>query len=73
MTTRVARIDRFTSRIEADLARGLLESAGIAAWVSADDAGGNNPALPFGIGGTVVVVAEDDLADALAILDATAP
>lgn len=65
----MARIDRFVSRADADLACGLLQVHGIDAFVSGDDAGGMRPDIPFGIGGTAVVVADEDLEEALAILD----
>ncbi|MEX2626544.1 MAG: DUF2007 domain-containing protein [Ilumatobacteraceae bacterium] len=66
---RIIRIDRFTSRTEAELARAVLESNGIEAYVSGDDAGGLHPELPYGIGGTAVVVHEDRYAEAIALLD----
>jgi hypothetical protein len=66
----MARIDRFTSRVHAELARGLLTSNGIEAIVLADDAGGNRPEISYGIGGTVVVVPDGQLEEALALLDA---
>ncbi|MFA9445297.1 putative signal transducing protein [Egicoccus sp. AB-alg6-2] len=65
----MARIDRFTSRTEAELARAVLEANGIHAYVSGDDAGGLHPELPYGIGGTAVVVSDDHYADAIALLD----
>ncbi len=65
----MARIDRFTSRVEADIACGLLRVHGIDAFVSGDDAGGVRPDIVFGIGGTVIVVPDDQLDDALALLD----
>jgi len=65
----MARIDRFVSRADADLACGLLQVHGIDAFVSGDDAGGMRPDIPFGIGGTAVIVADEDLEEALAILD----
>lgn len=65
----MARIDRFVTRTDADLACGLLRAHGIDAFVSVDDAGGQRPDIAFGIGGTAVIVAEDDLQDALALLD----
>lgn len=68
----MARIDRFVTRAEADLACGLLQVHGIAAYVSGDDAGGMRPDIPFGIGGTAVVVPDEDLDDAIALLDAPA-
>jgi hypothetical protein len=66
----MARINRFTTRSQADLACGLLRSYGIDAIVLADDAGGMRPDIGYGIGGTVVVVPDDQLEDALALLDA---
>ncbi|GGI06466.1 putative signal transducing protein [Egicoccus halophilus] len=65
----MARIQRFTSRTEAELARSALESEGIAAYVSGDDAGGLHPEIPYGVGGTAVVVPDEDHARALALLD----
>jgi hypothetical protein len=65
----VARIERFTSRAEADVACGLLRAHGLRAYVSADDAGGARPDFPFSIGGTAVVVADEDLDVALALLE----
>jgi hypothetical protein len=66
----MARIDRFTTRVQAELARGLLSVHGLDAIVLADDAGGNRPEISFGIGGTVVVVPDEQLDEALALLDA---
>jgi hypothetical protein len=68
----MARIDRFTSRVQAELARGLLTANGFDAIVLADDAGGNRPEISFGIGGTVVVVPDHQLEAALALLDTVA-
>jgi hypothetical protein len=65
----MARIERFTSRTEAELACGLLRAHGISSYVSVDDAGGVRPDIPFGIGGTAVVVADGELERALALLD----
>lgn len=51
-------IGSFASRAEAEIVVGLLESEGIAASISADDAGG---AYPFDLaGGPWVLVDEDD-------------
>jgi hypothetical protein len=66
----VARIDRFTSRMQAEMACGLLQANGFHARVSADDAGGVHPDIPFGIGGTAVVVPDDEYREAIALLDA---
>lgn len=66
----MARIDRFTSRVQAELAYGLLTANGFDAFVLADDAGGNRPEISYGIGGTVVVVPDEQIDEALALLDA---
>jgi hypothetical protein len=52
-------IGTFPSRIEAETVQGRLASAGIAAWVATDDAGG---AYPFDLsGGAQVLIDESDL------------
>jgi hypothetical protein len=53
----------FPNRQEAELARGALEASGIAAVVTADDAGGEIPGLDLGQG-VALFVREDDLAAA---------
>jgi hypothetical protein len=65
----VTRIERFSSRADAELARSVLETNGIPAYVAGDDAGGLHPELPYGFGGTAVVVPEDLYREAIAILD----
>jgi hypothetical protein len=65
----VARIDRFASRTQAELASGFLQAHGFEAYVSGDDAGGLHPDIAFGIGGTAVVVPDERLAEALELLD----
>jgi hypothetical protein len=65
----VTRIERFASRADAELARTVLQSNGIPAYVSGDDAGGLHPEIPYGIGGTAVIVPEERYADAIALLD----
>jgi len=55
-----------TSRIEADLIVGLLQSNGLDAAVSADDAGGQEPQLQ--LQGVRVLVARSDEAAARQIL-----
>ncbi len=56
----------FPKRIEAEVAQGLLASAGIVAWVVADDAGGS---FPFALsGGAHVLVEESDLEAAAKVL-----
>jgi putative signal transducing protein len=56
-----------SNRIEGDLFAGLLQSAGIGARVTADDAGGQEPQLQLQ-GGAQVLVAPADEARAREIL-----
>jgi Putative prokaryotic signal transducing protein len=60
----------FGSRIDAELAKALLEEAGIPAFVRADDSGGMRPSLQFTAGVAVIVRAED-LARARAVIGST--
>jgi hypothetical protein len=52
-------LETFHSRIEAEMAAGLLESEGVEAMVLADDAGGAYPSLQFVRGVRLMVAAED--------------
>jgi hypothetical protein len=47
----------FPSRLEAEMARGLLESFGVPAWIRADDAGG---VYPFQLSGRGVQLMVED-------------
>jgi len=60
-------LEKFSTRLEAELAAGLLESEGIMAFVSADDAGGTYPPLQF-VRGVRLIVSPDDEARARGIL-----
>ena len=53
-------VEKFTSRMEADMAAGLLEAEGIYALVLADDAGGTYPPLQYFGGVRLIVLAEDE-------------
>jgi hypothetical protein len=53
-------LETFASRIEAEMAAGLLESEGIEAMVRADDAGGTYPMLQFVRGVRLMVFKEDE-------------
>ena len=64
----IARV--FTDKIEAELAKGMLESEGIESFISGDDAGGMRPDLLAGLGGAKLLVKEADLHKALEILSA---
>jgi Putative prokaryotic signal transducing protein len=58
MTRQIA-IRTLATRSEAELVRGLLESSGISAWVSTDDAGG---VYPFQLSdGAQVMIRETDV------------
>ncbi len=64
--TRLVPIRTFATRSEAEMVQGLLASAGIAALLSADDAGG---AYPFDLsGGAQLLVAEEDVEAASELL-----
>jgi hypothetical protein len=61
-------VGTYATRMEAEIIRAHLDSAGIAAWLATDDAGG---AYPFDLsGGAQVLVAAQDFAAASAILGA---
>ena len=59
-------VKTFLSRIDADLAKGALEAAGIDAIVRADDAGGTRPGL--WMGGVALLVRTEDQENARKIL-----
>lgn len=58
-------IATFSTRVDAEVVRGLLESAGIHAWIESDDAGG---AYPFSLSDGVHVVVDKEDGDAAAAL-----
>ena len=61
----------YRTRTDAEIAQGALEAAGIASFVSADDAGG---AYPFDLtGGARLLVDEPNAADAAVILGDRGP
>lgn len=62
----------FGSRPEAELARALLDDAGIPATVESDDAGGMYPSMA-NVGGVRLLVREEDLEDARAVLEDSLP
>ena len=53
-------LETFSSRIEAEMAAGLLESEGVEAMVMADDAGGAYPMFQFIRGVRLLVYREDE-------------
>jgi len=72
MTDQVVCAATFSTRQQAELARGALEAGGITATVAADDAGGEIPGLDLsqGVG---VFVRERDLEAAREILEGPEP
>jgi hypothetical protein len=63
---RLVVVRTFLNRIDADLAQGALEAAGIDAMVGADDAEGNQPGL--WMGGVRLLVREEDAEEAAEVL-----
>jgi hypothetical protein len=60
----------FNSRVNADIAKNILESNGIKAMISGDDAGGMRPDFLMAMGGAKLMVLQKDLEKAVEILDA---
>ena len=67
MEQRIVPAESYGSRPEAELARAVLESVGIPAFVSADDAGGMRPPLQLTLG-VRLMVREADLVRARRVL-----
>jgi hypothetical protein len=67
----MARIRRFSSRVDAEMAASMLLANGIDARVMNDDSGGMHPNLAFGLGTSEVIVPDEQLEEATALLDAT--
>ena len=61
----------FGSQSQADLAKSMLESAGIDALIQADTAGGMDSAIAWGDLGFRVLVREEDAAEARQMLRPT--
>jgi len=53
-------LEKFSTRLEAEMAAGLLEAEGIQAFVSADDAGGTYPPLQYLRGVRLIIFLEDE-------------
>ena len=66
--SRLVAVGDFPNRIDAEIAQGALEAAGIESMVSADDAGGMQPGL--WLSGVKLFVSEADAVRALEILNA---
>lgn len=61
-------IRTFANRIAAEIAQARLESAGVDAFIVADDAGGAAPYIAYVHGGARLMVGPDDAQRAEAIL-----
>jgi hypothetical protein len=61
-------VQAFGSQVEADLAKSVLESAGIDAMIQADTAGGMRPHIAWSGFGFRVLVREEDVATAREVL-----
>lgn len=60
----------FSGRLEAEIAKGMLEAHGIKAMVAADDAGGFRPELAFSFGVRLLVL-EENAEQALSLIAAS--
>ena len=67
--SRLIAVGDFPNRIDAEIAQGALEAAGIESMVSADDAGGMRPSL--WLSGVRLMVRDGDAERALEVLRAT--
>jgi hypothetical protein len=68
---RRVKVASFISRMEAEIAKSLLDSNGIPVQFKTDDMGGLQPALTL-TGGVELWIDGDDLPDALRILNSSA-
>jgi len=62
-------IRSFGTAAEADLAKSVLESAGIASMIQADSVGGMRPHVAWATGGYKILVREDDADEARDVLN----
>ena len=56
----IVEVENFPTRMEAEMAAGVLEAEGIYTLVSADDAGGTYPPLQYLRGVRLMVLPEDE-------------
>ncbi len=61
-------VGTFPSRLEAEMAQGLLESAGIRSMIAADDCGGARPHMLLGSGGARLIVLQERAEEAAEVL-----
>ncbi len=61
-------VKTYNNRLDAELDKSFLDSEGIQAMISADDAGGLRPDLLWATGGVRLLVKEEDAEKALGML-----
>lgn len=61
-------IKTYNNKVEAEIAKGLLEANGIKAIVSVDDCGGMRPHLQLSVWGVRLLVKREDAQKALEVL-----
>lgn len=61
-------VKTYNSRLEAELDKSLLDSQGIQAMISVDDAGGMRPDLLWNTSGVRLLVKDEDAENALKLL-----
>ena len=66
-------VETFPDRLEAEMAKTLLEANGINAAFSADDAGGMRPDLGFTSGGVKLFVLDENVERAVELLTSISP
>jgi hypothetical protein len=62
-------VHTFANQPEAEIAKGALESAGIAAMIQADSVGGMRPHIAWASGGFKLLVRDEDASAAHEILE----
>ena len=61
-------VKTYNNRLDAELDKSFLDSEGIQAMISADDAGGMRPDLLWATGGVRLLVKDEDAEKALGML-----
>ena len=62
-------VHAFSNQAEAEIAKGALTAAGIESMIQADSVGGMRPHIAWSSGGFRLLVREDDLEEALEVLE----
>lgn len=68
MTGETVVLRSYAHDMEAEIAKSVLESAGIPSFIQRDDAGGMMPSLQF-LRGARLIVRKEDAEDAVKVLD----